>query len=383
VTDLHLRIESVASGGHCVARHEGRVVFVRHTLPGEYVVARVTSTGGGGKYLRADAVKILEPSPNRVAAPCAAARPSGCGGCDWQHADLDWQRQSKGDLVREALSRVGVDPTLVGAAEAVPGDEDGLHWRTRVRWSIDDSGRRGLLRHRSHDVIPLETCPLATEAVNTAELGRIRPALKTLLVAVSSGGDEAVVPEGARAPRMREVVEGREFRVRADGFWQVHPGAPTVLTRAVRAAAEVQPGEVVLDLYAGVGLFTAGLAEDCGVTGRVEAVEFDVDACADARRNLHDIPWARIHQARLEDWRIPSADVIVLDPPRSGAGRRVVAGLLSAHPRRIVYVSCDPATLARDIGWLIEGGMSVSSVRVLDLFPMTHHVEVVAVLDQR
>ncbi len=382
MTDLHLHIESVASGGHCIARHEGQIVFVRHALPGEYVVARVTGTGGGGRFLRADAVAILDASPERVTPVCPAARPGGCGGCDWQHADLDWQRRSKGDLVREALVRVGVEPERIGAAEAVPGDDNGLHWRTRIRWSIDESGRRGLLRHRSHDVIAMDTCPLATAEVNAAVLGRIRPALQSLLVAVSSEADVAVVPEGMRAPRIREVVDGREFRVRADGFWQVHPGAPTALTRIVREAAAVRPGEVVLDLYAGVGLFAAGLAEDCGVTGRVEAVEFDADACADARRNLHDLPWARIHQARVEDWPVHPADVIVLDPPRSGAGRRVVASLIAAQPRRIVYVSCDPATLARDLGWLIGAGLRVTSIRVLDLFPMTHHVEVIAVVEQ-
>ena len=139
----------------------------------------------------------------------------------------------------------------------------------------------------------------------------------------------------------------------------------------------------VLDLYSGVGLLTAGLAADCGPQGQVDAVESDPDACSDARRNLHDLPWARIILSRVEDWPIPRADVIVLDPPRSGAGRRVVSGLVAARPRRIVYVSCDPATLARDLGWLIEAGMVVSSVRVLDLFPMTHHVEVIAVIEPR
>lgn len=383
MTDLQLRIESVAAGGHCIARHEGRVVFVRHALPGEQVIARVTGTGGGGSYLRADAIEILEASPYRVEAPCPAARPGGCGGCDWQHADLGWQRDTKADLVRDALARVGVDPGLVGSAEPVLGDEGGLHWRTRVRWSIDESGRRGLLRHRSHDVVPVDTCLLATPDVSSAELGRLRPSLRTLLVAVSSEGEAAVVPEGARAPRIREVVHGREFRVRADGFWQVHPGAPATLADGVRELAAVQPGETVLDLYSGVGLLTAGLAADCGPQGQVDAVESDPDACSDARRNLHDLPWARIILSRVEDWPIPRADVIVLDPPRSGAGRRVVSGLVAARPRRIVYVSCDPATLARDLGWLIEAGMVVSSVRVLDLFPMTHHVEVIAVIEPR
>ena len=145
----------VAHGGHCVARHEGQVVFVRHTLPGERVVARVTEGRVGDSFVRADAVSVLEPAPWRVEAPCPYAAPGLCGGCDFQHASLDVQRRLKADVVREQFSRLaGLEVEV--EVRAVPGDEDGLRWRTRVEFAVDDLGRPGLLAHRSRAIVPVE-----------------------------------------------------------------------------------------------------------------------------------------------------------------------------------------------------------------------------------
>jgi tRNA/tmRNA/rRNA uracil-C5-methylase (TrmA/RlmC/RlmD family) len=382
--ELELEIGQVAHGGHCVARHRGQVVFVRHALPGELVVAEVTSRTS--RFLRADAVRVLRAAPGRVEPPCALARPGGCGGCDWQHADVVTQRDLKTAVVREQLDRLGgvvVDVEV----EEVPGTPDGLGWRTRERFTVDpETSRLGLHRHRSPEVQPLDTCPIASPLVlGTGVLERSWAGSRSVAVAASATtGDTAVVvddvPRGRR--RVRERAAGREWKVDASGFWQVHPAAPEVLVEAVRAAAAVRPADQALDLYSGVGLFAAVLAEGVGPAGRVDAVESSATAVRDARRNLHDLPVVRLRHGDVEGWLVDEAsetyDVVVLDPPRSGAGREILGHLARRTARRIVYVACDPAALARDVRTLAELGWGLGGLRAFDLFPMTHHVECVA-----
>lgn len=399
----------VAHGGHCVARHEGQVLFVRHALPGERVEAVVTDVGRKGRFVRADAVAVLSPSADRVEPPCPHARPGGCGGCDWQHAALPAQRALKADVLREQLARLGGITEIGGApleecvhVEAVPGDVDGLGWRTRVRFAVGGDGRAGLRGHRSHEVHPVDPCPLTTDEVQAIGATALEwHGADELEVVASSGGDRTVVVQpsslGRRLPRevnvpglrgrgwVRERAAGRDWRVAADGFWQVHPGAAGTLVEAVRAVLAPQPGEHLLDLYCGVGLFAGALAPDLGPDGAVDAVEASVQACADARRNLHDLPTVRIHAAPVERWLASpgapdSADLVVLDPPRSGAGTEVIDAVLDRAPRAVAYVACDPAALGRDLGHAANAGWRVASVRGFDLFPMTHHLEAVALL---
>jgi tRNA/tmRNA/rRNA uracil-C5-methylase (TrmA/RlmC/RlmD family) len=393
VRQLELVVGPVAHGGHCVARHEGQVVFVRHALPGERVLAVVTDGGEGSKFLRADAVRVLSPSPERVLAPCPHAKPGGCGGCDFQHAALPYQRRLKADVVREQLRRLArvdsgavVDELVV---EAVPGDDAGLGWRTRVRLAVDSEGRPGLRRHRSHEVEVLEQCPiLHSAAAATGVLGRRWPGAGEVQVAVApSTGGQVVVVDGVAqgAARLTEAAAGRSWRVEGAGFWQVHPGAADALVGAVQAALAPRPGEHLLDLYSGVGLFGGVLAGDLGAGGRVDAVEGDAGAVRAARRNLHDLPWVRLHNERVEPWLAGSGvrrcDVVVLDPPRAGAGRVVVDALVRLAPRAVAYVACDPAALARDVGTFVGHGWRLAGLRAFDLFPMTHHVECVALLE--
>ncbi len=408
-----VEVERVAHGGHCVARHEGQVVFVRHALPGETVVAQITGAGPKDRFLRADAVEIVTASPDRVEAPCPHARPGGCGGCDWQHVSGEGRLRLKSDVLREQLRRLGgvvevgglpLDPAVT--VEAVPGDADGLGWRTRVRYAVAGDGALGFRRHRSHQVETVEQCLIAAPAVTaTGATGGRWAGADEVEVVASSTGDLAVVVEptgadvrqaiagldgavavpGRRGRRwVRETAGGREWRVQADGFWQVHPGAADALVDAVRAALEPQEGEHLLDLYSGVGLFAGCLAPDLGDEGRVDAVEFSVQACSDARRNLHDLPQVRIHQGDVADWlaarSIDSVDIVVLDPPRSGAGAEVLDLVLDLAPRAVAYVACDPAALGRDVGHLRAQGWVLESVRGLDLFPMTQHLEAVALL---
>jgi len=338
----------VAHGGHCVARHEGRVVFVRHALPGERVRAVVTEGHAGAKFWRADAVEVLTASPDRVDPPCPWAGPGMCGGCDYQHASLDAQRRLKAEVVREQLSRLaGLDLDVV--VEAVPGDVDGLRWRTRQRYVELPDGRRGMRKHRSHDVVPVDDCLLE-----------------------------------APHPASRSVL-GHGFSVGDDGFWQVHPGAPQALVETVVDFLAPRAGESVLDLYAGVGLFARFLADAVGAGARVLAVEGNRRAVEHAAVNLGD----RAEVAAGSVDRVLAAaydepfDLVVLDPPREGAKRSVVEQVVARSPRAVAYVACDPAALARDVEIFAEHDYRLDRLRALDLFPMTHHVECVALLTPR
>ncbi|MBG0830813.1 class I SAM-dependent RNA methyltransferase [Planomonospora sp. ID67723] len=413
-TAIELTVGPVAHGGWCVARHEGRVVFVRHALPGERVLAEVTEETT--RFLRADAVEILDASPDRVPAPCPFAGPGRCGGCDWQHASLEAQRRLKTDVVAEQLRRLaGID--WKGRVEEVPGAPDGLGWRTRVQFAADRDGVLGLRRHRSHDIEPVDACLIAHPEVENvgAEVMNWRGA-STVEVIASSAGDQAVVVapkprrtvavpdldddvavfvnEGRGRTRtvhgrhhVTERVGGRDFQVTGSGFWQIHPGAAATLLATVMEFADPKPGEWALDLYCGVGLFAASLAEAVGPDGAVFGVESEPVAIRDAERNLRDLPQARFGrgfvESALDRYGIERADLVVVDPPRTGLGREVAARIADLRASRIVYVSCDPATLARDLAWLGERGYRLAELRAYDAFPMTSHVESVALLVQQ
>ncbi len=399
---------AIAAGGGCVAHApDGRVVFVRHTLPGERVVARVT--GESSSFFRADAVEVIEPSPDRVAAPCPHAGPGGCGGCDWQHVSLPAQRALKEDLIAEQLRRLARLDRRV-SVEAVDGAPDGLGWRTRVRFAVDGEGRAGFHRHRSDDIEPVEQCPIASTAINDVEVGSVRwPGARHLEVTASPGSEHAVVsvePGRAGTAGLPEVaatvvvkgrtrgergsvafdVLGHRFEVGAGVFWQVHPGAAAALTRCVLDGLAPGPGDRVADLYAGAGLFTVALARAVGPSGSVTAVERGDRACADARRNSVGFDQVTIVRSEVTAsfvaGRLGQSDLVVLDPPRQGAGAAVMEALdaLRPRPRAVAYASCDPASFARDLRILLDAGWSVPALRAFDLFPMTAHVEVVAVL---
>jgi tRNA/tmRNA/rRNA uracil-C5-methylase (TrmA/RlmC/RlmD family) len=395
-TVLDLEVAGAAHGGWCVAREPGgQVVFVRHALPGERVRAAVTEVTS--RFARAEAVEVLSASGDRAEPPCPHARPGGCGGCDWQHASLAAQRRLKAEVVRGQLRRIaGIDREL--AVEPLPGDRGGLGWRTRVRFSVAPDGTAGLRAHRSHRVVAVGDCPIAHPLVRAAEVtGRRWERAESVEVVVSPESGERVVTvtPGARpAAYLHRAAAGRGWRVSPATFWQVHPGAADALTAAVLEALGPRPGEVALDAYCGAGLFAGALAEAVGPTGTVIGIDRDRAAVRDARHNLRRYPWARVHAGDLASvldrggWPPPA--VVVLDPPRAGATRPVIERLLrpaSGHgpaaasgPRRVAYVSCDPATLARDLAVFARSGWRLAGLRAFDAFPMTHHVECVAVL---
>ncbi|PKW25545.1 class I SAM-dependent RNA methyltransferase [Phycicoccus duodecadis] len=423
--EVEVEVGPVAHGGHCVARHEGQVLFVRHALPGERVRARVTDLGPKGRFVRADAVDVLEASPDRVTPPCPWSGPGACGGCDLQHVALPRQRSLKAEVVREQLQRLaGLDVDVV--VEPVPGDDAGLDWRTRVEFAVGPDGRAGLRRHRSHEVVAIDHCRIAAPGVDglrvterrwegVEAVDTVAPSVgEPLAVALPVGPDDAVPDVVERVEATWGEGDGagrvaRDFTVSARGFWQVHPGAGATFVTAVMDVLAVRPGERALDLYAGVGLFAAALGEAVGPTGQVVAVESDPGAVERARAGMAELPWVLPLRARVDDafgvarasrgpsrrrgggsrgsaHRAParspllptSADVVVLDPPRTGAGPAVVREIAALAPRAIAYVACDPAALARDTAALRDAGYRLVGLRAFDAFPMTHHVECVA-----
>ncbi len=406
---VELTVGELAPGGACVAREPGgRVVFVRHALPGERVVAVVTEEQRS--FLRADAREIVEPSPDRAAPPCPAAGPGRCGGCDFQHVSLPAQRAAKATVVAAQLRRIAaVDvPVTVEA----PPPSDGLGWRTRLRLAVDEDGRVGLRRHRSHDVEPVERClvahPLVNDALRRTGAGAgpgavvveaepatgeaaawFEPAAGAGAVRRGAAGHEragagGTVTTGDGARPLERVAAGHRYRVSPGVFWQAHVAAPDVLVAAVLAAARPRPGERVADLYAGAGLFAVPLADAVGPSGDVVALERSAVACEDAVHNTAGrsqvtVVWASVTARALAE-QVGRADVVVLDPSRRGAGGRVLRAVAGLGPRVVVSVSCDAATFARDARVLLDDGWRLEGVRVFDLFPMTEHVEIVGVL---
>ena len=359
-----VRVGGVAHGGHCVARVDGKVVFVRHALPGELVDVAVTQDRS--KFARGDAVAVLEPSPDRRTPPCPAA--GLCGGCDFLHATPAAARALKGRVVAEQLRPRGAERWFDGTVGAATPDD--LGWRVRMRYQAAADGRPGLRAHRSHEVVPLPDggCRIAAPAI--AEPARPGLALLT--------ADGSVWPESTRLDALvRERVARRDYLVRADGFWQAHLAAPALLTETMLEAVQPAPGETAFDLYCGVGVFAGALA---AAGCRVWGVEGNSAAAALAARNVPQATFAAGDVARALR-RLPErADVIVLDPPRAGAGPAVLTALCARRPRVVVYVSCDPAALSRDLAAVAACGYRVESVAAHDLFPGTHHVECVAVI---
>lgn len=408
---IELDVEDVAHGGHCIARHEGRTVFVRHALPGERVAAVVTDVRE--RFARADAVEVRRAADGRVEPPCPWARPGLCGGCDWQHAALPLQREMKARVVRDQLRALAAIERDV-VVEPVTGDMNGLGWRTRVQYAVTEDGVAGLRRHRSHDVVAIDWCRIAAPGVvDLAVPARAWPGLSSVEAIAASTGDRALVlaPRKQRAavripddvaasvlradgkggvtavrgrPGVREVVDDRTFWVGGSGFWQVHPGAARTLRHAVVEATRPAPGDTALDLYCGAGLFAAALAERVNPGGEVVAIEGAESAVADAQVNLRDLPRTRVVAGRvdagLRRLGLGRVDIVVLDPPRTGAGSDVVALITGLTPRAVAYVACDPAALARDLATFAERGYVLAGLRAFDLFPMTQHVECVATL---
>ncbi|MEN9989123.1 MAG: hypothetical protein RL508_102 [Actinomycetota bacterium] len=395
---LTLRIEKVAHGGIFVARHEGRVVFVSHVLPGELVKA-VVFEDRGGSFCRAEPMEILEPSEDRVPHFWKEAEEGKAGGAEFGHIKLARQRELKADVIEESLERMsGIK--LRPVVEAVEGDDEanGLGYRTRVQLHVDQSGEPGPYRERSHEVVPVRKLPLAVEEINDMglHLRNWQDVSKIEIAASSSGQLQYMVDKKLKGDaRLIERVANRTFRISGGGFWQVHKGGAKVLTDCVNemvAEVGIDLNAPNLDLYGGVGLFAGALAARFANRLKITTVESVKGATEDAKLNLADLPAVRAVLAPVERFvaeqvseakagRVDYTEAtVVIDPPRAGAGAKVIKALTTMAPKHIVYVACDPVALARDLKQLLAEGYELKKLRAFDLFPHTHHVEAVASL---
>jgi len=405
---LELDITGIAHGGTFIARHEGRVVFVSDAIPGERVRARVIAPQEGAdastrSFWRAETIEVLDASehrrphlwPEADVSRDPAERP---GGADLGHIALDHQRVLKRQVLAEALDRFAGTGLVAPEIEPVESG-DGSGWRTRVTLHVDDAGVVGPFAARSHRVVPVTSYPLARPAIAEAALALHGEAPGRIELVEPADGEVRVIrreetERPARVARgfrrrptpevIHEVVNDRRFEVDATGFWQVHPHAASVLDAAVYGILDghVDDEKTQYDLYGGVGLFAATLA-DLGGTDIV-TVESSARATQHAAANLAPLEvtavTARVDRFLAAQKSTGRTGAVILDPPRAGAGRQVVEAVHALAPEAIAYVACDPVALARDLGTFRTLGWNVDRLRGFDLFPHSHHFEVVALL---
>jgi tRNA/tmRNA/rRNA uracil-C5-methylase (TrmA/RlmC/RlmD family) len=394
-SELTLTVGPPANGGSCVARHDGRVVFVRYALPGETVRVRVMSERGS--YWHADVVEVLEPSADRVDSICKIAGVDGAGCCDMAFAEPAAVRRLKGAVVANQLVRLGgyVWRDEDDAVAEPVGDRGVTGWRTRVRLDTSPQGRAGFHRYHSEELVTDLSCAQLPSGMLDGIHDWVWPYGAHVHVAVDDDGDRHVVQSGPREGRKTatHVIEGqyeavqrvgdREWRVPVTAFWQAHRDAPRMYSGLVADWARLERGMTAWDLYGGAGVFAAVLAQAVGETGKVVTVDTSRGASRSAREALADLSWVSVltdsvRRALANQRRRP--DVAVLDPPRSGAGREVIDLLADAQVPRVIHIGCEAASFARDIGLYRAHGYAVEDLRVFDSFPLTHHVECVAVL---
>ncbi|MCZ0726891.1 class I SAM-dependent RNA methyltransferase [Mycolicibacterium iranicum] len=391
---LALTTTAAANGGSCVARHEGRVVFVRYALPGETVRARLVSAKGS--YWNAEVIEVLEPSPDRIGSMCPIAGADGAGCCDLAFVEPSAVRRIKGAVVANQLARLG-DYHWVEEFEATAepvGDGGATGWRTRVRLDTAADGRAGFHRYHSAELVHRLDCAQLPTGMLDGVAEVQWPADAQLHVVldddgkrhtvVAGRGRKTVVTEGDYETVQR--VAGRTWRVPATAFWQAHRDAPALYSELVTRWARLQPGMSAWDLYGGAGVFAAALAEAVGSGGSVLTVDTSRGASRSARGALADLDNVTVVTDSVRRALVRQrtrADVAVLDPPRTGAGRDVIDLLAAAEVPRIIHIGCEAASFARDVGLYRGCGYEVEQLTVYDSFPLTHHVECVAVLQRR
>lgn len=381
MVEIVVGLDKPADAGACVGRTDGRVVFCGYGLPGETVTANVVQGGEDARYWRAEAVGVVgEPAVSRVPSPCPWFGPGLCGGCAWLHAEPDAQLALKAQVLTETLQRLGG----VSGPVAVKSLGSSTGWRTRVTLHVDANGDAGFHAPRSHEVILIADCLQADPRMELGELlAESWPPGATVQVSVSDAGRAVRVASDAgvstRGPNEHvHTVRGRQFRCAAHGFWQSHRDAGDLLVGEVRRLLPDRPTGRIVDLYAGVGLFGLSLL-DSHDPASVVLVEGNRAAAGFARRNAEGDPRVEVDSRDVRKWarRAGAADVIVLDPPRAGVGRKVVEGVVGTGARTVVYVSCEPSTLARDLKYFAGHGYTPDHLEGFDVFPGTAHIETV------
>ncbi|MGA8253257.1 MAG: class I SAM-dependent RNA methyltransferase [Mycobacterium sp.] len=391
--ELTLDTGAPANGGSCVAHHDGRVVFVRYALPGERVRVRVTADRGS--YWHAEVIEVIEPSADRTASLCPIAGVDGAGCCDLAFAVPEAAWALKAQVVANQLERLGGyrwDGPDAGAEPLSAAGPTG--WRTRVRLDVGPDRRPGFHRYHSDELVTDLRCGQLPAGMLEGLAEPEWPPHAHLHVALDDDGRRHVL-SSVRAGRRTAttVAEGeyyavqrvgrRSWRVPVTAFWQAHRDAAGVYSGLVVDWAQPAAGMTVWDLYGGVGVFAAALGEAVGESGRVLTVDTSRSATRAARDALVDLPQVDVvtdSVRRALTGQRASADVAVLDPPRSGAGREVVDLLAAAGVPRVVHIGCEAASFARDIGLYRGHGYVVEKIKVFDAFPLTHHTECVALL---
>ena len=359
---VELDIDGIAHGGESVARLDGWVFFIRHAIPGERVLVQITEVGKS--FHRADTVEIIDASPDRIAPACSYFHPGGCGGCDFHHISLQRQRDLKSQVISEQFQRVAKMEIGVPVREVSLSENSGARYRGRLTLHVDKSGRAGFLKSRSHDVFPIADCVVASEKLE----------MHTVLAKRYNGIERLTLPDEVRTEEISVHGTTHRYRVSQESFWQGHVRA--VLGEAALNSLQPRAGEYALDLYGGVGLFAKLLAH---ARARVSIIESSATAIADAKFNLREFSDVSFHEGDVakEMKNIARADIVLLDPPRSGAELAVLDRIVALAPRRICYISCDPASLARDSQRLAERGYQIAESAAYDLFPQTAHIECV------
>jgi tRNA/tmRNA/rRNA uracil-C5-methylase (TrmA/RlmC/RlmD family) len=375
-----LEIGKIAHGGHFIARHNNQVIFVRHGISGE--VAKVKITYIKSKLAFGDAIEILQPSKDRVRVQCKYSKPDGCGGCDFQHISLEFQQSLKKNIIMDQFKRIAkidIRPDIISTEPFT-----GLYWRSRLDLAISTDGKTGLYSHKSNKVVEIDECIIAIDKINKSEIfNKVWGGSERLSISVSSEDQLNISRLGktiSGTDELKEVVDNNTYVISPKSFWQSHKNAPQLLLQQVIKYADIKSGDKVCDLYGGAGLFTSPIANLIGYNGEVHLVERDNSCIKDAKKMFQNKNNIFIHHGKVEQklGKIKNIDIVILDPPRNGATKQVIHQIIDKKPKSIVYVSCDPSSLARDTKLILENNYVLSNIIGLDLFPMTYHIECVA-----
>lgn len=384
---LSLTLSGWGRLGEAMASWNGRDIFVFGGIPGEDVVAEVTAIRR--KYVAAKVVEVKNPSPDRVEAPCGYY--GTCTGCQWQHLSYSAQLRVKQDRVLDSLFRIGgfIDPPVA----PVLASPDQFGYRNHARFTIKDEGSLGFVHRETHRFVRIDNCMLMHNGINKLLSDLQGHCSETTQLSIRAGeetGDYLVQPT-LKSPEVpivtgqkhyKDSIHGTEFRVASPSFFQVNNKQASNMAIAVRDALELTGKEVVLDAYAGVGTFAILLAP---YAKQIIAIEESSAAVTDAKINAEgtdniEFILGKTEEALGELSLVP--DAVVLDPPRAGCQTEAIDSLIRLAPRNVVYVSCDPNTLARDLKLLCKGSYSINSIQPIDMFPQTHHVETIVILEK-
>lgn len=377
---ITLNIEKVAHGGFCVARHEGVVIFVRHALPNEKVEAQLISLAPGKKSWFAQTIKVINGSKFRRNSPCTFFKINGCGGCDWMHTTASYQRQLKLAILIEQLERLGNTPNAQDICRMNDLDPDEKNWRTKIRLAVNENGELGFRKFRSNEIQIIDKCLIADEKIN-----QVLPTLTNLApeieIEIVKNDSQVLVLKEDENFKINRKVKDNFVEASGTGFWQIHPKAIDVLSDLIENEIKEMSINSFLDLYAGVGVF-AGVILKTSPDSQGVVIESDKYAFESAKKNLQQFKKVKVIKQNVENWidkNREKYDLVVLDPPRAGAGIKVMRSVCKKVNKKIIYIACDPASLARDTAVAKVNGWKLEKIEAFDFFPMTHHFESVAV----